>query len=530
MTGALLASFPLQHANLPDPSIPSGRLAEIDAGALQRAAGWLADTAVAVTAAAAGGADALSQVARGWSSPEPASRISRLLWCAEQTAGILHAQSVALDGASVVVRDQQINAHNDALLATAEINALRSSTWTDLLGALVGAASLADDIRIIAVVRRLTDSLNTRLAIAEAAISSLSQQLSVDPTTGPDALRGGSAGLMPADPINNPAHRTDATNRAALAADLDSGDPHRIRFASSILQSLQHATTRGGTGQLVVYDPAAFDGQGRAAITLGDLNTATNVAVVVPGIANSPSAMSGGIDLAADLRTEAQRQDPAAQTAVVAWYGYDIPGSWTKDPGPSIGTDVRDTVAAGSAANSASGAPLLAGDLTAIKGMAQGSARVTVLGFSMGSTTVSEAAKYALPVDAMVLLGSPGAGWDTTTAAGYRSVPASGVYSLSYDQDPVTLPTTDRLASDILRIADPYGVDPATEAFGGNHIDAGTNEPIRGGTDLLSALARILGDPRHHSMRNYMEGPALAAEGAIVVGRGRTVPLKRGRR
>jgi hypothetical protein len=287
---------------------------------------------------------------------------------------------------------------------------------------------------------------------------------------------------------------------------------------------------RGGTAQLVVYDPTAFAGQGRAAIAVGDLTTATNVAVVVPGITTSPSAMSGGVDLAADLRTEAERQDPGARTAVVAWYGYDIPVSWTKDPGPAIGTDVRDTVAAGSAANAATGAPLLAADLTSIKGMAQTSARVTVLGFSMGSTTVSEAAKFPVPVDSMVLLGSPGAGWDTVTAAGYASIPATGVYSLSYDQDPVTLPITDRLASEALRMADPYGVDPAAEAFGGNHIDARTNVPISTGTGLLASLGRVLGDPRHHNMKNYMEGSALAAEGAIVVGRGAAVPVKRGRR
>lgn len=530
VTGPLTASSPLLHLGLPDPSVTAARLREIDAGALQQAGSWLSGIAVAVAAATAAGADAVAHISRGWSTPDPALRISRLLGCAEQTSGLLHAHSTALDAVSVVVRDQQINAQHDVLLAVAEINALRSTTWTDAVGALVGAPSLADNVQVIAAVRRLQNSLTARLHVVEMAIAGLTEQLSGDPTAGPDGLRGGPGALLPADPINNPAHRTDANNRAALAADLQSGDPDRIRFASSIVQSLQQATTRGGTAQLVVYDATAFAGQGRAAIAVGDLTTATNVAVVVPGITNSPSAMSGGVDLAADLRTEAERQDPGEETAVVAWYGYDIPASWTKDPGPTVRTDVRDTVAAGSAVSAASGAPLLAADLTAIKAMAQTSARMTVVGFSMGSTTVSEAARFPLPVDSMVLLGSPGAGWDTTTAAGYASVPAAGVYSLSYDQDPVTLPTTDRLASDVLRIADPYGVDPAAEAFGGNHIDAATNVPISTGTGLLPALGRVLGDPRHHSMKNYMEGPALAAEGAIVIGRGRTVPVKRGRR
>lgn len=530
VTGVLAASMPLRHAGLPDPSVPAARLAGFDAGALQRAAGWLAGVAVAMAAAAAAGAGAVAEVARGWSTPDPALRISRLLWCAEETASLLHAQSVALDTAAVVVRDQQLNAQHDMVLAMAEINALRDTSWTDTVGALFGSPSFADDLRVIAVVHRLQDSLTSRLHMVEEAIAALPQQLAGDPTAGPDGLRGGAGALLPPDPVDNPAHRTDAGNRAALAADLRSGNAHRIRFASSIVESLQQAAARGGTTQLLVYDATAFDGQGRAAIGLGDLTTATNVAVVVPGITTSPSAMSGGVDLAADLRDEAGRQDPAARTAVVAWYGYDIPVSWTKDPGPAIGTDVRDTVAAGSAANAASGGPLLAADLTSIKQMAQTSTRVTVLGFSMGSTTVSEAAKFSVPVDAMVLLGSPGAGWDATTATGYASVPASGVYSLSYDQDPVTLPITDRLASDVLRIADPYGPDPAAESFGGHHIDVATNVPISTGTGLLAAVGHVLGDPRHHNMKNYMEGSALAAEGAIVVGRTTRVPVKRGRR
>lgn len=530
MTGALAASIPLRHAGLPDPSVPAARLAGFDADALQRAAGWLVGIAVAMAGAASAGADAVAQISRGWSTPDPALQISRLLWCADETAGLLHAQSVALETAAVVVRDQQLNAQHDMVLAMAEINALRSTSWTDTFGALLGGPSFADDVRAIAVVHRLQDSLITRLHMVEEAVAALVPQLAGDPTAGPDGLRGGTGALLPPDPVANPAHRTDAGNRAALAADLRSGNPHRIRFASSIVESLQHAATRGGTAQLVVYDAAAFAGQGRAAIAVGDLTTASNVAVVVPGITTSPSAMSGGIDLAADLRDEAGRQDPGARTAVIAWYGYDIPVSWTKDPGPAIGTDIRDTVAAGSAANAASGAPLLAADLIAIKAMAQTSTRVTVLGFSMGSTTVSEAAKFPVPVDAMVLLGSPGVGWDTTTAAGYASVPATGVYSLSYDQDPVTLPITDRLASDVLDVADPYGVDPAAEAFGGHHIDVRTNVPISTGTGVLAAVGRVLGDPRHHNMRNYMEGSALAAEGAIVVGRAAAVPVKRGRR
>ena len=334
-------------------------------------------------------------------------------------------------------------------------------------------------VRLTGIVRRLFERLTGRVETVNAALVTLASQLAGgDPTVGPDALRAGDQAVLPPDPMRNPAHRTDRDNRALLAADLHSDDPARIRFAMSILESLQRAGDRTGVVQLVVYDSAAFRGQGRAAISVGDLTTAANVAVVVPGITNSPSSMSGGLDLAADLREEADRQAPKEQTAVVAWYGYDIPASWTKDPGTSISTDVADTIAAGSAANAASGAPVLASDLSKIKAMSQTSERISLLGFSMGSTTVSEAAQFTLPVDSVVLMGSPGAGWNTETASGYRNVPESGVFVLSYDQDPVTLPVTDHLASDALGLQSPFGPDPAANTFGGKHIDVDSNVPL----------------------------------------------------
>ena len=138
VTAALTAAVPLHQLGLPDPSVPAGRLAAIDGEALQEAARWLSGIAAAIAAAAAAGTAALGQVERGWSAPGPALHISRLLRCAEQTAELLHAHSVALDDAAAVVRDQQINAHNDALLASAEISARRSTSWTDAAGALLG--------------------------------------------------------------------------------------------------------------------------------------------------------------------------------------------------------------------------------------------------------------------------------------------------------------------------------------------------------------------------------------------------------
>ena len=420
LTGLADAVVPL---GTPDPRIPAARLAAMDCTAAHVVAEQIADTANTLATAIAHGEVSAVELSRGWSNPAPRIGISRLLTTAEQAVGIMRGQAAAIEATCAVIERARSNGALDMTLALAEISTAQRATTGDLLGAVVGAPQIADGFRMAAIVNRLFQALTGRVRTVDAALSSLQSVLAgSDPTVGPDSLRAGRQALLPPDPVQNPAHRTDQQNRAALAADLGSGDPARIRFAMSILQSLQLAGDRTGTVQLVVYDPGAFGGQGRAAISVGDLTTATNVAVLVPGIANSPSSMSGGLDLAADLREEATRQAPTQQTAVVAWYGYDIPVSWTKDPGTSIASDVLDTVAAGSAVNAASGAPVLDTDLSAIKSMAQTSARLSLLGFSMGSTTVSEAAGHQVPVDSIVLMGSPGAGWDTRNAAGYRNV------------------------------------------------------------------------------------------------------------
>ncbi len=528
-------SFPVEYLDVsgidePDTRVGLDALLAMDPSVLRLAADHFSSVARNLDTACATGEPAVGELARGWSATTPRNGIDRLMCTGRLTAALLLGQSRAIDSVCLIVERAVSDARQDVLLARARLARETPAPLTHLLGALVGTGGhLADEVQKARILTDLQHALAGRTATVEAAVQGLRSALAGDPTLGPDGLRAGPTALLPPDPVMNPAHRADVHNRALLAADLHGTDPVRMEFAMSIVQSLRGAGDRAGTAQLVVYDSAAFNGQGRAGISVGDLTTATNVAVVIPGIANSPSAMAGGLQLAGDLRDEAGRQAPTATTAVVAWYGYDIPMSWSKDPSPQLGTEVRDTVAAGSAVSAMTGAPVLAADLTAIKAMSQASLRTTVLGFSMGSTTVSEAAQYPVPVDSIVLMGSPGAGWDTNAATGYRAVGADDVYVLSYDQDPVTLSITDQLASDISGFEQPFGPDPATQVFGGNHIAAATNVPLVAGTGLVANLKRVFGDPAHHSMANYMQGAALAAEGAIVVGHKSAVPTKRGR-
>ena len=79
--------------------------------------------------------------------------------------------------------------------------------------------------------------------------------------------------------------------------------------------------------QLLVFDPTAFGYEGRAAIAVGDVDTADNVAFLVPGLGSdvldSTASLTG---TALRVETEAHRVAPTETTATVAWLGYDSPG------------------------------------------------------------------------------------------------------------------------------------------------------------------------------------------------------------
>ena len=69
--------------------------------------------------------------------------------------------------------------------------------------------------------------------------------------------------------------------------------PWRWRSAYT---ALEKASRGGDVGQLLVYESANSTSQGRAAIGVGDIATADNVAVFAPGVSSAPVTMAQGID------------------------------------------------------------------------------------------------------------------------------------------------------------------------------------------------------------------------------------------
>ncbi len=131
-------------------------------------------------------------------------------------------------------------------------------------------------------------------------------------------------------------------------------------MALGVRAALEKARAEGGVAQLLVYESANSGSQGRAAVSVGDITAADNVAVLAPGVTNAPANMAGGISDAAALRNAAQQQSPGDSTAVLAWYGYDIPLSSLSGVPVNAATAVVNAMAALDDGNARAGGPLLA--------------------------------------------------------------------------------------------------------------------------------------------------------------------------
>jgi hypothetical protein len=162
----------------------------------------------------------------------------------------------------------------------------------------------------------------------------------------------------------------------------------------------------------------------------------------------------------------------------------------------------------------------------------------------MGATTVSAAAARGAAIDDLVMLGSPGASGDVRTAHDYPLLPAKHAYALSYDQDPITLGSTDVLAGLLGSVgrlptgSSPFGPDPASQDFDAQVIATESNVPdpsvhLSFGPfpDLFgTAIANEVADlAAHHREPNYYSGASLSAIASVTVGHYGDVPIKPGR-
>ena len=219
-----------------------------------------------------------------------------------------------------------------------------------------------------------------------------------------------------------PAWARDRANRLVLDRALH--DPRtpadEAVTARAVADRVAREEAAGQTVQVQLLDLAGD----RVALSLGDLDTADEVAVLVPGVGNTPEDDLGRLaGNARDIAAASREASHGTSLATVVWLGYRTP----------------DTVLTGTMRFAAEdGGPALAHSLDGLAAArtatATGDPRTTVVAHSYGTVVVDEAADVPgwLAADAVVLLGSPG-------MEDYaNSLEAPEVFDAASPGDPVT--------------------------------------------------------------------------------------------
>ncbi len=267
-------------------------------------------------------------------------------------------------------------------------------------------------------------------------------------------------------------------------------DVTRYANAVKVEQALadDHARTNAPT-YLQVYEPGRFNGQGRAAIAIGNPDKAPNTTVVVPGTSHSVTEGWLAADDAVNLYNEAKYADPGRPTAVVAWMGYNAPDSLT-DTGVAQPALARE------------GGALLAADVNGLNAThGPGSSHVTVAGHSYGSTTVADAAAGSgMRADDVILIGSPGTDL-AHSAADFNLAPGGHVFVGAASTDPITqLGALPQIHVPGTGVTLALGPDPAVDGFGSTRFQAEVpgwtlndhSHYYRRGTESLFSMADIV--------------------------------------
>lgn len=278
-----------------------------------------------------------------------------------------------------------------------------------------------------------------------------------------------SAAASPAVPAPAPAVlREDVTLPDRYAANL-SNLAEAARTAEDAGRGSRAAKLRameaGGDARFLVFDGR---GKGRATEVFGDLETADRIAVLVPGSDTTLDTYqrfrAGAVALHQRLRAEHSR------SAVVAWLGYDTPGTVS----PAVLTAGRADEAAAE----------LGFFLPRLARSAAPGARLSLLCHSYGSVVCART-ETGPEVTDIALFGSPGTG-----AASAAELPTSArVWAGRGAADWISGVPHVRFGGV------GFGADPVDPAFGALPFAAGPgghSDYLKPGTESLNSLAGIV--------------------------------------
>jgi hypothetical protein len=286
------------------------------------------------------------------------------------------------------------------------------------------------------------------------------------------------AATLPPVPIDRPQPLPTLTAQALAAR--YTANAHRIALATSAAKkagdtSLVRALAglRGRAHRLIDFDP---NNQGLAVEVVGDLATATRVAILVPGsdtsLATFDSRGTASPDgAAAALAAQVRQLDPGARLAIIAWLGYPTPD--TLSPGVLTSGDAR---------RGATALRSFTSQLT------RDGRQVALLCHSYGSVVCGLAAPH-LPVTDIAVFGSPGMDASSARSLDSRARVWAGRGTGDWIGD----------VPHIRLLGLGFGQDPTAPAFGARIFDcgdAGHSDYFRPGGIALRNLAYIaLGEP-----------------------------------
>src|SRR6266567_8267720 len=227
------------------------------------------------------------------------------------------------------------------------------------------------------------------------------------------------------------------------------------------------------TRHVLFFNP---NGQGVAAMVIGNLATANRVAILVPGsdttlatfFSRGAASPGGGAEA---LAAEAHRLDPGTHLAIIAWLGYPAPAMLS----PAVMTS----------GEAGQGARALRPLVTAL---AQHGDQVALLCHSYGSVVCGLAAPH-LPVTDIAVFGSPG--MDAASVASLHT--RARVWAGRESSDAI------KYVPNIRLFGLGFGADPMSAGFGARIFatgDSGHSGYLEPGSVSLRNLTYIaLGDP-----------------------------------
>ncbi|MGH3464720.1 MAG: alpha/beta hydrolase [Kribbellaceae bacterium] len=193
----------------------------------------------------------------------------------------------------------------------------------------------------------------------------------------------------------------------SIGAILTAGHPSQdLRTRLETLEDLLTPVTAlavGEDGQPVLVDryrqflSLDLDGDGKVAEVLGDLATADNVAVLLPGMGNSLETLHDQ-----SARGQAIQAEAGPDTATVVWLGYDSPDNVLQAVSKSYAYDA---------------APALRRFSAGLDTEIRPDAVKTLIGHSYGSVVAVNGLRHGASFDNLVLTGSPGIARDVHSVA-----------------------------------------------------------------------------------------------------------------